>query len=58
MVRAWYGVISTGSQTGFAIDYLAEQGRNKYLILRFGYMTYTTLAAELIRDLFPDSGIY
>ena len=30
MVRAWYGVISTGSQAGFALDNLAEQGKHKY----------------------------
>jgi hypothetical protein len=30
MVRAWYGVISTGSQAGFALDNLAEQGKLKY----------------------------
>lgn len=45
-------MISTRSQTEFALDKLVEQGMNKYLILRFGYMTYSTLAVELI----PRSG--
>ena len=30
MFRAWYGVISTGGQAGFALDRLAELGKMEY----------------------------
>ena len=30
MVRAWYGVVSTGNQAGYALDKLAEEGKDKF----------------------------
>ena len=30
MVRAWYGVVSTGNQAGYALDRLAEEGKDKF----------------------------
>ena len=30
MTRAWYGVISTGWQAGYALDELANQGKRSH----------------------------
>ena len=30
MVRAWYGVVQTGQQAGYALDHLAELGKDEF----------------------------
>ena len=31
MVRAWYGVVQTGQLAGYALDHLAELGKEEFL---------------------------
>ena len=44
MLRAWYGVVSTGNQAGYALDKLAELGNEEFPNARF----------SLVRDRYVD----